>query len=62
MYLDHTIGELVDYLEAEGWMENSIIVVASDNGGCRSAGGSNYPLRGKKNTNWEGGTKVAAYA
>ena len=48
----------MDYLETAGWMENSIIVVASDNGGCPYAGGSNYPLRGLKNTNWEGGTKV----
>ncbi|CAN0191196.1 unnamed protein product, partial [Hapterophycus canaliculatus] len=43
MYLDRTVGDLVDYLEAEGWMENSIIVLASDNGGCPSCGGSNYP-------------------
>lgn len=58
MYLDHTIGELVEYLTTEGWMENSIIVVASDNGGCPSLGGSNYPLRGLKHSYWEGGTKV----
>lgn len=58
MYLDHTIGELVEYMEAEGWMENSIIVVASDNGGCPSCGGNNYPLRGIKHSYWEGGVKV----
>lgn len=58
MYLDHTIGELVEYLEEEGWMENSIIVVASDNGGCPSCGGNNYPLRGIKHSYWEGGVKV----
>ncbi len=58
MYLDHTIRDLVDYLETEGWMENSIIVVASDNGGCPASGGSNYPLRGTKGTYWEGGQKV----
>lgn len=58
MYLDKTIGELVSYLEDEGWMENSIIVVASDNGGCPSKGGSNYPLRGIKHSYWEGGVKV----
>eukprot|EP00903_Cladosiphon_okamuranus_P009879 g9384.t1 len=61
MYLDHTIGELVEYLETEGWMENSIIVVASDNGGCANNGGSNYPLRGTKVTYWEGGSKVPAF-
>lgn len=58
MYLDHTIGELVEFLETEGWMENSIIVVASDNGGCLNNGGSNYPLRGVKDSYWEGGSKV----
>ncbi|CAN0234803.1 unnamed protein product, partial [Hapterophycus canaliculatus] len=58
MYLDKSIGALVDYLEAEGWMENSIIVVASDNGGCASYGGSNYPLRGIKHSYWEGGNRV----
>ncbi|CAM9152223.1 unnamed protein product [Scytosiphon promiscuus] len=60
MYLDKKIGQLVDLLEEEGWMENSIIVVASDNGGERDWGGSNYPLRGEKNTYWEGGCKVPA--
>ena len=45
-------------LEAHGWLENSIIVVASDNGGCPSEGGSNYPLRGSKQSMFEGGTKV----
>ena len=48
----------MDFLEDEGWLENSIIVVASDNGGCPFAGGSNYPLRGVKQSMYEGGTKV----
>eukprot|EP00903_Cladosiphon_okamuranus_P015002 g13881.t2 len=61
MYLDKTIGQLVDYLEEEGWLENSVIVVASDNGGCASDGGSNLPLRGVKNSYWEGGIKVPAF-
>ncbi|CAB1098994.1 unnamed protein product [Ectocarpus sp. CCAP 1310/34] len=60
MYLDKSIGRLVDYLEREGWMDNSIIVVASDNGGCPNSGGSNFPLRGTKASYWEGGTKVPA--
>lgn len=58
MYLDKTIGQLVDYLEKEGWLDNSVIVVASDNGGCAPDGGSNLPLRGVKNSYWEGGVKV----
>lgn len=58
MYLDKTIGQLVDCLEEEGWLQNSVIVVASDNGGCAPEGGSNLPLRGVKNSYWEGGIKV----
>ena len=48
----------MDLLEAEGWLENSIIVVAGDNGGCPSAGGCNYRLRGTKGSMFEAGTKV----
>lgn len=58
MYLDKSIGTVVDYLEAEGWMDNTIVVVVSDNGGCPSYGGSNYPLRGIKHSYWDGGNKV----
>lgn len=61
MYLDKTIGELVDYLGKEGWLDNSVIVVASDNGGCAPDGGSNLPLRGVKNSYWEGGVKVTRH-
>lgn len=60
MYVDKKIGELLDLLEEEGWMENSIVVVASDNGGHPDYGGSNYPLRGRKDTYWEGGSKAGS--
>lgn len=45
-------------LEQEGWLENFVIVVASDNGACPSNGGTNYPLRGTKGSVYEGGSKV----
>lgn len=56
--MDKMIGKLVSQLDEEGWLENSIIMVASDNGGCPTNGGSNYPLRGIKHSYWEGGNKV----
>ncbi|CAN0131383.1 unnamed protein product [Scytosiphon promiscuus] len=61
MYLDKSIGQLMKHLEDQGWMDNSIVVVASDNGGCALEGGSNFPLRGVKMSNWEGGTRVPAF-
>mmetsp|Transcript_6518 Transcript_6518/g.8600 ORF Transcript_6518/g.8600 Transcript_6518/m.8600 type:complete len:236 (+) Transcript_6518:3-710(+) len=41
--------------------EESVIIVASDNGGCSSHGGQNYPYRGQKNSLFEGGIKVNAF-
>lgn len=58
LYLDKSIGKFFDALEEGGWMENSIVVVASDNGACANGGGSTYPLRGGKGTMFDGGMKV----
>ncbi|CAM9909479.1 unnamed protein product, partial [Phaeothamnion confervicola] len=61
MYLDKQVGSLVSSLEALGYMDNTLLVVASDNGGCPEYGGSNFPLRGMKHTYWEGGNRVPAF-
>ena len=39
--------------------DNMLIVYSADNGG--TAGGNNFPLRGFKRTNWEGGMRTAAF-
>lgn len=54
------IGRMVDELESMGMMDNTLLVIASDNGGCPSGGGSNYPYRGMKHTLFEGGVRVPA--
>nr|CAG4641492.1 EOG090X01V1 [Eurycercus lamellatus] len=61
--LDQSVGRLVKALSDKNMLENSIIVFSSDNGGpaagFNSNAASNWPLKGVKNTPWEGGVKAA---
>ncbi|VDL85110.1 unnamed protein product [Nippostrongylus brasiliensis] len=56
--MDFAIGKVIDFLKSSGNYENTIIVFTSDNGGTVQFGASNMPLRGEKDTLWEGGTKT----
>lgn len=71
--MDEAIGKLLDALEKQGLLENTIIVFTSDNGGNMYNGvqdvlqngeryfavpTSNRPLRGGKATMFEGGIRV----
>jgi arylsulfatase len=68
--LDNSVGELLKALEDFGLSDNTIIVFSSDNGarqvpqrwGNKEACGSNAPLRGRKQTTFEGGIRVPAIA
>ncbi|XP_058126650.1 arylsulfatase B [Anopheles ziemanni] len=63
--LDRTVGSLVEALKSRDMLENSIIVFSTDNGGpadgFNSNAASNWPLRGVKNTLWEGGVRGAGF-
>lgn len=61
MYLDSGVKTIIDELDELKQMSNTVVVVASDNGGCPSEGGNNYPLRGTKFTQFQGGVNVPAF-
>ncbi|KMY93299.1 arylsulfatase B [Drosophila simulans] len=61
--MDDSVGQIVDQLRKSNMLENSIIIFSSDNGGPAQGFNlnfaSNYPLKGVKNTLWEGGVRAA---
>jgi arylsulfatase A-like enzyme len=72
--LDTKVGEFVAALEETGQRRNTLIVFTSDNGGLPGGKNpyvgkvadspvlsSNLPLRGHKNTLYEGGVRVSAF-
>lgn len=60
-HLDSSVGEVVKALQHKHMLNNSIIIFSTDNGGPAEGfnlnAASNWPLRGVKNTLWEGGVR-----
>lgn len=54
--MDANVGRVLDALNKNGLMDNTLIVFLSDNGGHEAS--PSKPLRGKKGTYWEGGLRV----
>ncbi|KAH6923434.1 hypothetical protein HPB50_001073 [Hyalomma asiaticum] len=59
--LDQAIGAVVEALYEKGMLGDSVIVFSSDNGASPQGMGSDWPLRGAKQTLWEGGVRVPAF-
>lgn len=57
--MDKSLGDLLDHLVRLGIAEETLVIFYSDNG---SAGPLNRPLRGKKGTRFEGGSRVPLIA
>jgi arylsulfatase A-like enzyme len=56
--MDDSVGRVLTALEKKGLSQNTLVIFTNDNGGLTEE--SNRPLRGKKDTNWEGGVRVPA--
>jgi arylsulfatase A-like enzyme len=56
--LDRAIGNIIQKLEKEGLLENTLIFFLSDNGGAANNQSVNFPLKGFKGNKFEGGHRV----
>ena len=65
-FLDDLVGRVVAALKAKGMWDNLLWGTSADNGGpiysSGAAGANNWPMRGGKMSNWQGGIRVNAFA
>ena len=57
---DAALANLTAALKDTGAWDNTLLVYTHDNGAPVQVGGSNFPLRGGKGSNWDGGVRVPA--
>ena len=56
--VDEGTGNLTAALDARGMWENTLLVWSADNGGPQYWNANNYPYRGGKGTDFEGGERA----
>lgn len=62
--LDNIVGQIVDKLKEKQFWDNTLLIFTTDNGGSLDldeTAGNNYPLRGGKMSNLEGGIRATTF-
>ena len=59
--LDDVVGNLTAALKQRGLWDNLLFITSSDNGGPIEQAANNYPLKGGKFSNFQGGIRVNAF-
>ena len=59
--LDEGIANITGLLQDKGVIDDTIIILTTDNGGQTALGSSNWPLRGNKATVFEGGVRGVSF-
>lgn len=61
--MDQAVGNLTAALETKNMLDDTFVLFTADNGGVYHGGqlGNNFPLRGQKTSDWEGGVRATAF-
>jgi len=63
VHMDYVLGQLYGKLQQIGELENTLIILTSDNGPeCEVPPHARTPFRGCKGSSWEGGVRVPTFA